>query len=73
MEHKIRRVVELKLNDRWKHYKGELKKTWYTPFIGTEQRFSCGDRRVNMHQWSLLVAFWDLPQNQVIRPTNSVM
>lgn len=55
MEAKIQLVVKDKLNDRWRQYKAELKKVWYTPNAGLPARFQCGDGYVNHDQWRLLV------------------
>ncbi|XP_068310873.1 uncharacterized protein [Pyrus communis] len=61
LEPKIRRVCEKKLNDRWKDYKANLKKAYYTPCLHSPlaERFHCHDGRVNQGQWKLLVQLWD--------------
>ncbi|KAM1540306.1 hypothetical protein TB1_004947 [Malus domestica] len=61
LEPKIRRVCEMKMNDRWKDYKANLKKAYYTPCLHSPsaERFHCQDGRVNQGQWKLLVQLWD--------------
>ncbi|KAM1473540.1 hypothetical protein ACFX2I_029660 [Malus domestica] len=61
LEPKIRRVCEMKMNDRWKDYKAKLKKAYYTPCLHSPsaERFHCQDGRVNQGQWKLLVQLWD--------------
>ncbi|RXH96873.1 hypothetical protein DVH24_009715 [Malus domestica] len=61
LEPKIRRVCEMKMNDRWKDYKANLKKAYYTPCMHSPsaERFHCQDGRVNQGQWKLLVQLWD--------------
>ncbi|KAM1762402.1 hypothetical protein ACFX14_005044 [Malus domestica] len=61
LEPKIRRVCEMKMNDRWKDYKANLKKAYYTPCLHSPsaERFHCQDSRVNQGQWKLLVQLWD--------------
>ncbi|CAN6712038.1 unnamed protein product [Malus baccata var. baccata] len=61
LEPKIRRVCEMKMNDRWKDYKANLKKAYYTPCLHSPsaERFHCQDGRVNQGQWNLLVQLWD--------------
>ncbi|KAB2606496.1 hypothetical protein D8674_006213 [Pyrus ussuriensis x Pyrus communis] len=61
LEPKIRQVYEMKLNDRWKDYKANLKKAYYTPCLHSPlvERFHCHDGRVNQGQWKLLVQLWD--------------
>ncbi|KAM1774347.1 hypothetical protein ACFX12_043729 [Malus domestica] len=61
LEQKIRRVCEMKMNDRWKDYKANLKKAYYTPCMHSPsaERFHCQDGRVNQGQWKLLVQLWD--------------
>ncbi|KAM1034204.1 hypothetical protein ACFX2J_037461 [Malus domestica] len=61
LEPKIRRVCEMKMNDRWKDYKANLKKAYYTPCLHSPstKRFHCQDGRVNQGQWKLLVQLWD--------------
>lgn len=66
MQSKIRRTLWRKLNDRWRGFKARLKKKYYTPYVGTEQRFTCPDERVINDQWRDLVAWWD-GDGQVIR------
>ncbi|KAM1787210.1 hypothetical protein FF1_037352 [Malus domestica] len=43
LEPKIRRVCEMKMNDRWKDYKANLKKAYYTPCMHSPsaERFHC--------------------------------
>ncbi|RXH83887.1 hypothetical protein DVH24_013132 [Malus domestica] len=59
LEPKIRRVCEMKMNDRWKDYKANLKKAYYTPCLHSPsvERFHC--QQVNQGQWKLLVQLWD--------------
>ncbi|CAN6687188.1 unnamed protein product [Malus baccata var. baccata] len=59
LEQKIRWVCEMKLNDRWKHYKASLKKAYYTSFLHSPlaEEFHCPDGRVNQSQWKLLFMF----------------
>ncbi|KAM2273803.1 hypothetical protein ACFX1S_043687 [Malus domestica] len=61
LEPKIRLVCEMKMNDRWKDYKANLKKAYYTPCLHSPsaERFHCQDGRVNQGQWKLLVQLWD--------------
>ncbi|TQD93645.1 hypothetical protein C1H46_020748, partial [Malus baccata] len=61
LEQKIRQVYEMKLNDRWKKYKANLKKAYYTPCLHSplSKRFHCHDGHVNQGQWKLLVQLWD--------------
>ncbi|KAM1856209.1 hypothetical protein EV1_006408 [Malus domestica] len=61
LEPNIRRVCEMKMNDRWKDYKANLKKAYYTPCLHSPsaERFHCQDGRVNQGQWKLLVQLWD--------------
>ncbi|KAM5555336.1 hypothetical protein ABKV19_023305 [Rosa sericea] len=61
---KIRYTTERKLNDRWKHYKATLRQVWYAPNWRTEERFHCGDKRVNNTQWAKLVNYWETPKGQ---------
>ncbi|TQE05533.1 hypothetical protein C1H46_008868 [Malus baccata] len=51
----------MKMNDRWKDYKANLKKAYYTPCLHSPstERFHCQDGRVNQGQWKLLVQLWD--------------
>ncbi|RXH75412.1 hypothetical protein DVH24_030133 [Malus domestica] len=61
LEPKIRCVYEMKLNDRWKKYKANLEKVYYTSCLRSllAERFHCHDGRVNQGQWKLLVQLWD--------------
>ncbi|KAM1100528.1 hypothetical protein ACFX2B_006912 [Malus domestica] len=61
LEPKIRRVCEMKMNDRWKDYKANLKKAYYTPCLHSPsvERFHCQHGQVNQGQWKLLVQLWD--------------
>ncbi|CAN6555417.1 unnamed protein product [Malus baccata var. baccata] len=47
LEQKIWWVCEMKLNDRWKHYKASLKKAYYTSFLHSPlaEEFHCPDGR----------------------------
>ncbi|CAN6700608.1 unnamed protein product [Malus baccata var. baccata] len=47
LEPKIRRVCDMKMNDRWKDYKVNLKKAYYTPCLHSPsaERFHCQDGR----------------------------
>ncbi|XP_040368609.1 uncharacterized protein LOC112181396 [Rosa chinensis] len=61
---RIRFVAERKLNDHWKTFKAKLRKVWYTPNVGTEERFKCKDGRVNKEQWVALVNHWEDEKEQ---------
>ncbi|PQP92728.1 uncharacterized protein Pyn_41184 [Prunus yedoensis var. nudiflora] len=59
MEKRIRDVVVEKLNDRFRSFRAMVKRVYYTPFIGMEERLHCGDDRVHPDQWRKLVNHWD--------------
>ncbi|PQQ09276.1 uncharacterized protein Pyn_01948 [Prunus yedoensis var. nudiflora] len=59
MEKRIRDVVVEKLNDRFRSFRPMVKRVYYTPFIGMEERLHCGDDRVHPDQWRKLVNHWD--------------
>ncbi|KAB2599520.1 hypothetical protein D8674_009791 [Pyrus ussuriensis x Pyrus communis] len=67
LEPKIRQVCKMKLNDRWKNYKANLKKAYYTPCLHSPlaERFLCNDGRVNQDQWKLLVQLWEHTINKL--------
>ncbi|KAL6144430.1 hypothetical protein ACLB2K_055123 [Fragaria x ananassa] len=67
LEGKIKRRVLSKLNERWKHWKSQLRKKWYKPFKNSPRRFQKpDDDRVNERQWKLFVDYMDKKKHQEV-------
>lgn len=63
---KIRYALLKRLSKRCRNYKAELKRRYYSPYVGSPRRFICGDKRVDNDQWRQMVDYWDSdPANKV--------
>ncbi|PQM35857.1 uncharacterized protein Pyn_34471 [Prunus yedoensis var. nudiflora] len=56
---KIRYALLKRLSKRCRNYKAELKRRYYSPYVGSPRRFICGDKRVDNDQWRQMVDYWD--------------
>ncbi|XP_040369687.1 uncharacterized protein LOC112190073 isoform X2 [Rosa chinensis] len=55
----IKKYAFEKLADRWKHHKSELKKLYWLPNQGTEERFCRPDNAIDRDQWIRFVTHLD--------------
>ncbi|KAM1183353.1 hypothetical protein ACFX19_001734 [Malus domestica] len=70
-EEKVKGIVETKIHDRFRTWRGKLRKLYYVPFENFEQRKHCNDARVIQTQWQALVAQWDKMENKRRCATNA--
>ncbi|XP_058076335.1 uncharacterized protein LOC131224912 [Magnolia sinica] len=55
---------------KWKNWKGELKKLYYSPHETDEERLANLDERVKEDQWKALIQFWNSKEGKARSKTS---